>query len=89
MKLKLKDAIILKDVNEDCVYAMDCVSDDDNYFKFNGPAKFFIEHLKEGKQEEEILELVIKTYTDCTKDQVRADWNDFIDTIKKFKLTAD
>lgn len=82
----LKDSIILKIVNEDCVYAIDCNESDDVYFKFNGPAKFFIEKLKEGKSESEILKLTASAFTDCDRTQVKNDWDDFIKSIQEFKL---
>lgn len=86
MNLALKDSIILKTVNEQCVFAVDCNDENDFYFKFNGAAKFFIEQLKEGKSEDEILMLAISTFTGCDKKQVKNDWDDFVQSIQNFKL---
>lgn len=90
MNLKIKDCVILKEVNEDCIYAVDCnAEDDDVYFKFSGPAKIFLEKLKDGKSEKEILDFVLKTFDDCDPNQVKTDWDDFVNTIKELNLCND
>ena len=66
------------------MYAVDCLAEGDSFYKFEGPAKFFIEQLKEGKSESEILILTLSQFTDCEEAQVKNDWDKFVQTITSY-----
>jgi hypothetical protein len=86
MSLKLKNSIVFKDVNEDCIYAVDCLGEDESFYQFEGPAKIFMEALKEGQSKEDIIKKVLETFEGCTEDQVIKDWDSFVEDLGKFDL---
>lgn len=83
----IKASVILKNVNENCVYAIDCESEENVFFKFEGVSKFFIEEMHAGKSEQEVIDSAVKKFSGVDKKQVQNDFQDFLITIKDFALT--
>lgn len=82
----IKHSVILKNVNENCVYAIDCESEDNVFFKFEGVSKLFLEELQAGKSKEEIIACVMDKFTGVDKHQVETDYQDFLQSIESFSI---
>lgn len=83
----LKPSVILKQVNEESTFAIDCELDDDYFFKFEGPSKLFLEALNEGKSKDQIIQDTAAKFGDVDVSQIEADYDDFIKTLKEFGLS--
>lgn len=88
MNYKLKDGLITKNINASCIYLIDCNSDEDAFFKFQGPSKTFVEMIRSNHLMDDIIEKVSSEFDDTSKTQVQADFEDFIATLKDFDLLA-
>ncbi len=84
--LKLKSSIILKQVNDQSVFAIDCESEEDSFFKFENASKFFLEALHQGASNEEIIEKSLTHFSTISKEQIENDFNDFLKTIEEFGI---
>ena len=85
--LKLKPSVILKQVNEECVFAIDCESEEDSFYKFENASKFFIEALHKGSSNQEIIQMAHLQFSKISKEKIEKDFKEFLKTIKSFNLT--
>lgn len=86
MKLKLKSSVLLKPVNPNCVYALDCASPEEVFYKFEDVSKIFIENIFKGIERSELLNEVKKIYSTATDEQISNDLDDFLATIEGYDL---
>ena len=84
--LKLKDSVILKKVNSNCVYSINCEDPEDFFFKFEGVSKIFIENVAVGIEENELVKLVVSQFPNTAQDDIERDLRDFTSTIEEHKL---
>jgi hypothetical protein len=84
--LKLKDSVILKKLNADCVYAINCEDPEDYFFKFEGVSKIFIENAVTGIEEKDLIILVSNLFPKTTQEEIKRDLEDFTQTIQGHNL---
>ncbi len=84
--LKLKNSIILKQVNAECVFAIDCESEEDSFFKFENASKFFLETLHQGADQQEIIDKSIAHFSGVDKKQIEEDFNEFLQMLEEFGI---
>ena len=71
--MQLKSTIVIKNVNEDVVFALDLADSEDRYYKFEGVSSSFLKLINAQTSEEKIIEEILKTYEDCTPEQIKKD----------------
>jgi hypothetical protein len=71
--MQLKSTIVIKNVNEDVVFALDLADSEDRYYKFEGVSSAFLKLINAHTSEEKIIEEILKTYEDCTPEQIKKD----------------
>ena len=86
--LKLRSSIVLKTVNANCIYALDCEDESSFFFKFEGVSKIFIEYVHKGTNQDKLLSEVKSFFPDVSSQQIEGDFEDFLQTIRTHKLLA-
>ncbi len=86
--IKLRSSVILKPVNTNCVYALDCEDTGEFFFKFEGVSKIFIELINNAIEENELLLNVQAMFPDVEAKQIETDFKDFVSTIKELNLLS-
>ncbi len=88
MNLKLRPSIILKPVNPNCVYALDCEDTENYFFKFEGVSKIFIESVYDGIEKSILQKKVEELFPMIKAKQIEEDLEDFIKTIQEHNLLS-
>lgn len=78
MILKLKSTIVIKNVNEEVVFALDLADTQDRYYKMEGVSSIFIKMINSQKDEEMIITEVMQSYEDCNREQIKRDLSLFV-----------
>jgi hypothetical protein len=84
---QFKTSIILKDVNETCVYAVDLEDDSNSFVKFEGPAYYFVHGIYEKKTLHEIFQSVQENY-EVDESQLQKDFDFTVQEMVRLKLVT-
>jgi hypothetical protein len=86
--MKLKSTIIIKNVNEDVVFALDLADSEDRYYKFEGVSSVFLKMINAEASEEKIIEEILKTFEDTNPEQIKNDLTHFITKLEDLSFLA-
>lgn len=88
MAIKLKSTIIIKNVNEDVVFALDLADAEDRYYKFEGVSSAFLKMIHTETPEDKIIAEVLLAYEDCSPEQIKNDLNKFVTKLESLHFLA-
>lgn len=86
-KPQLKKSVVIKRVDDDCVVAVNLLSEDaDDFIRFEGPASQFLQGMVDGHSVKQIVSAVVNRYAGAKSKVVENDYISFIKEMRKLDL---